>query len=228
MKHNSNSRTLWRRARTLSIISIFWKRDVNCAEVNNSKVDPRRNDEVGAPIRADGRRWKVVAGRQSAVFSFGRIARHPAVNPGRGDKPGDELVDATGSLVLIVRLLLVRVIPLSPFSGLSFSRRDPRPCSSLLPLCHSLVASSAAHLFSLASSGSFCLVRSLTAYSPVPGLRRHYRWRALNVFCLFHLSPAHAPVTRHERSRVSSSLSRSIQPDSRCCRFNVDFLPGGF
>jgi len=152
-RSNSNSRTLWRRAKTLSIISIFSERDVNYAEANNSKVDPRRNDEVGAPIRAGGWRWKVVAGRQCAVFSFGRIARHPAVNPGRGDKPGDELVDATGSLVLIVRLLLVRVIPPFPFSGLSSSRRDPHPCSSLLPLCHSLVASSAVHLFSLASPG---------------------------------------------------------------------------
>jgi hypothetical protein len=111
------------------------------------------NDEVGAPIRASGRRWKVVAGRQSAVFSFGRIARHPAVNPGRGDKPGDELVDATGSLVLIVRLLLVRVIPPVPiFWPLVLPSRS-HPCSPLLPLCHSLVASSAAHLFSLASPG---------------------------------------------------------------------------
>lgn len=55
------------------------------------------------------------------IFIWPDRARHPAVNPGRGDKPRDELVDATGSLVLIVRLLLVRVI-LPP---LAFIRSDP-------------------------------------------------------------------------------------------------------
>lgn len=77
---------------------------------------------------------------ERAVFSFGRIARHPAVNPGRGDKSRDELVDATGSLVLIVRLLLVRVIPppARPVSLIALIS----PCPPLLPLCHSLRRSS--------------------------------------------------------------------------------------
>lgn len=55
------------------------------------------------------------------IFIWPDRARHPAVNPGRGDKPRDELVDATGSLVLIVRLLLVRVI-LPPLAS---ARSDP-------------------------------------------------------------------------------------------------------
>lgn len=104
------------------------------------------------------RRTKMEGGPDgSAVFSFGRIARHPAVNPGRGDKHGDELGDATGSLVLIVRLLLVRVtLPpcppicaslLSPAPSSAFRSVVDRSSSSLflaavLPLCHSLVASS--------------------------------------------------------------------------------------
>lgn len=56
-------------------------------------------------------------------------------------------------------------------------------------------------------SGSSYLVRSLTAYSLVPGLRRHYRWRALNVFCLFHL-PHSLPSVRR-----TLSVPRSIRPD---------------
>lgn len=134
-----------------------------------------------------------MAGRQSAVFSFGRIARQPAVNPGRGTSPGDELVDATGSLVLIVRLLLVRVIlpPLPlPLPGLPFSlsiRFAPLfpAVASLSLTCR--IFRGPSFLSRFAESGSSYLVRSLTAYSLVPGLRRHYRWRALNVFCLFHL-----------------------------------------
>lgn len=109
----------------------------------------------------------------SAVFSFGRIARHPAVNPGRGDKHGDELGDATGSLVLIVRLLLVRVTPL-PFLSSSLSPTPPpsasRPAvdpsssflfpAAVLPLCHSLVASSLRSLAFL----SFSLFYSLSLF----------------------------------------------------------------
>jgi len=53
------------------------------------------------------------------------------------------------------------------------------------------------------------LVRSLTAYSLVPGLRRHYRWRALNVFCLFHL-PYSLPSLR----TTNLSVPRSILPDA--------------
>lgn len=148
----------------------------------------------------------------SAVFSFGRIARHPVVNPGRGDKHGDELGDATGSLVLIVRLLLVRVIPLRlhPFAavaaasvvfGLSFCRRSSFVLLVLLHCClfvtHLSLLPAATWLFSHSpfflslsriADGAFpYLIRSLTTYSLVPGLRRHYRWRALNVFCLFLL-----------------------------------------
>lgn len=65
-----------------------------------------------------GSRWKAEHG----IFIWSGTARHPAVNPDRGDKLGDELVDATGSLVLIVRLLLVRVSPPLATSDLPFSR----------------------------------------------------------------------------------------------------------
>lgn len=136
------------------------------------------------------RRTKMEGGGRKAerrIFIWPDRARHPAVNPGRGDKPRDELVDATGSLVLIVRLLLVRVI--LPPLGL-------RPLRSRYLSLFIAVASSSlacrffrgpSSLSRFTESGLFLhLVCSLTAYSLVPGLRRHYRWRALNVFCLFH------------------------------------------
>lgn len=116
-----------------------------------------------------------MAGKQERrIFIWPDRARHPAVNPGRGDKSRDELVDATGSLVLIVRLLLVRVI-LHPFAFFTPGRSDPIPL--LVHRCcllrHSLVASSATRLFSLASpepSSFLYLVCSLTANSLVcPG-----------------------------------------------------------
>lgn len=156
------------------------------------------------------------------IFIWPDRARHPAVNPGRGDKPRDELVDATGSLVLIVRLLLVRVI-LPPLASV---RSDP---ISLLVHRYCLFVTRLSLLprpvfsLSLHRVGLFlCLVRSLTAYSLVPGLRRHYRWRALNVFCLFH------PRFRCHPRTGAHSLSFYPARRFRWCRFNVDFLPGGF
>lgn len=129
-----------------------------------------------------------------------------------GTSPRDELVDATGSLVLIVRLLLVRVIP--PTRAFSLSH-----CADLslffvvasLSLTSSLLLSFMNEIFSLVSlcRESFYLVRSLTASSLVPGLRRHYRWRALNVFCLFHL-----PARR---------LSSQTYPHSPCARLFLIF-----
>lgn len=207
------------------------KRDVNYAEVNNSKVDPRRNDEVEAPIRAGGRRWKVVAGRQSAVFSFGRIARHPAVNPGRGDKPGDELVDATGSLVLIVRLLLVRVIPPPRLHFLAF--RSPAAIPVLVPHCCLFVT----HL-SLLPRLTFSLSLHRVGLFPprsllncvLPGARAQTTLSMAGIKRLLPFPPPpHTP--RHpSRTKPRPAFPHSLHPTrrSRRCRFNVDFLPGGF
>lgn len=171
------------------------------------------------------RRTKMEGGGRKAerrIFIWPDRARHPAVNPGRGDKPRDELVDATGSLVLIVRLLLVRVIlpPLASAGSDPISLLVHRCCLFVtrLSLLPRLVFSLSLHRVRLFLQ----LVRSLTAYSLVPGLRRHYRWRALNVFCLFH------PRSRCHPARGAHPLSFYPARRSRWCRFNVDFLPGGF
>jgi len=102
----------------------------------------------------------------------------------------------------------VRVLYSPAFSDDSIHPLVPHCCLfvthlSLLP--QTIFSLSLCRVESLSSY----LVRSLTAYSLVPGLRRHYRWRALNVFCLFHL-PYSLPSLR----ATNLSVPRSILPDA--------------
>lgn len=100
---------------------------------------------------------------------------------------------------------------------ISHSPADPEPIFVLQPhlfVTHlSFLSWSIFSLSSHGETGSSYLVRSLTAYSPgvfyrIPRHRRHYRWRALNVFCLFHflLFPRLSSVTL-ERTPILRNYS---------------------
>lgn len=193
----------------------------------NFITDSRRNSEVKTPIRVadeDGRRWP--EGRAPYFHLAGSLVNRQLILVEGQARGWTSRRNGIVSFNRSTAISSCHSTPALPLTGLPFSpsiRSTPLfpAVASLSLTCRFFRGPS--FLSRFAESGSSYLVRSLTAYSLVPGLRRHYRWRALNVFCLFHL-PRSLP------SPCDEPLSPSFYPvrRSRCCRFNVDFLSGGF